>query len=218
MLHRSFSHVLHQLRPDSWGLKTASLPPQWLSSPLNHRVANLIDGKTLWWKYWFQRLFRSRMGVLDVIDTNIQRSENVSSTQTQREADKTSADSGGVLYRDLLNMLSKVEDICQASDKDCYFRRTMSGLWRRTIISKSSRRVIEWPRAPGWARVTSRASSRTTSSTSDPLSELEDSGTPDWRELNCSEMSEMWPSIKMSRQLKCFKGNVAKFNRIKFSL
>ena len=52
------------------------------------------------------------MGVLDVIDTNIQRSENVSSTQTQREADKTSADSGGVLYRDLLNMLSKVEDIC----------------------------------------------------------------------------------------------------------
>ena len=52
------------------------------------------------------------MGVLDVIDTNIQRSENVSSTQTQREADKTSADSGGVLYRDLLNMLSKVEDTC----------------------------------------------------------------------------------------------------------
>ena len=47
------------------------------------------------------------MGVLDVIDTNIQRSENVSSTQTQREAD-----SGGVLYRDLLNMLSKVEDTC----------------------------------------------------------------------------------------------------------
>ena len=45
------------------------------------------------------------MGVLDVIDTNIQRTDRNVSTQTG--TDKAPSN-GGVLYRDLLNMLSKV--------------------------------------------------------------------------------------------------------------
>ena len=45
------------------------------------------------------------MGVLDVIDTNIQKTgRNVSN---QAVTEKVS-NNGGVLYRDLLNMLSKV--------------------------------------------------------------------------------------------------------------
>ena len=44
------------------------------------------------------------MGVLDVIDTNIQRTDRNVSTQTTDKA----PNNGGVLYRDLLNMLSKV--------------------------------------------------------------------------------------------------------------
>ena len=45
------------------------------------------------------------MGVLDVIDTNIQRTERHVSTQTGTDK---APNNGGVLYRDLLNMLSKV--------------------------------------------------------------------------------------------------------------
>ena len=46
------------------------------------------------------------MGVLDVIDTNIQRTDRHVSTQTG--TDKAPSNGGSVLYRDLLNMLSKV--------------------------------------------------------------------------------------------------------------
>ena len=45
------------------------------------------------------------MGVLDVIDTNIQRTDRHVSTQTGTDK---APNNGGVLYRDLLNMLSKV--------------------------------------------------------------------------------------------------------------
>ena len=46
------------------------------------------------------------MGVLDVIDTNIQRTDRNVSTQTTTE--NVQNNGGSVLYRDLLNMLSKV--------------------------------------------------------------------------------------------------------------
>ena len=46
------------------------------------------------------------MGVLDVIDTNIQRTDRHVSTQTGTE--NVQNNGGSVLYRDLLNMLSKV--------------------------------------------------------------------------------------------------------------
>ena len=45
------------------------------------------------------------MGVLDVIDTNIQKTDRNVSTQAGTEK---VPNNGGVLYRDLLNMLSKV--------------------------------------------------------------------------------------------------------------
>lgn len=45
------------------------------------------------------------MGVLDVIDTNIQKTDRNVSSQT---GTGKVPNNGGVLYRDLLNMLSKV--------------------------------------------------------------------------------------------------------------